>query len=403
MMLLNKSKELIALERKFFYFVSSLFLFFVFFPYLKVFPIRSDTQPGALCLGFFVFILVKNKKLPRTILILLLPLMLAVALSFVSGVEMLSIRSILNYVSVFFISSATYFIFRLRGGFTKKWIPIVVYSWFMVGCLQTFLSATFAHFLLSRASDAYTGRGVIGLAPEPTQYACVCIFLMMLSYLHHPEKRLLPILLLIQILFFAKSSLAVLLLFCFGVYYLICKLSIKRLLVVAVAGYAGFFLLMGPLFAGTRLQTLLLKMPLLIENPWLLVLSDASILDRYFHIYLSIKGCIEFVGIPHGFRLWTDYLLQNLQFYGITTYVTKERIMSGYGGALFELGLMGAIVPISLGLALKKYFKAAKSSFVFSALSLTTLMFTPIPLGYPVFGFLIGYLCYYSSSDGNTH
>ena len=396
MMLLNKSKELITLERKFFYFISSLFLFFVFFPYIKVFPISTDTQPGALCMAALIFVLVKNRKLPKPILLLLFPLCLAVSLSLFSGFGMLSIQCILNYIALFLVSASTYFVLRIRGGLGQKWLNIVIGIWFFVGFVQTFLYKNFAVFLLSRASNGSMSRGVIGLAPEPAHYASFCVLLLVLSCFHNSDKKLPLVLLLIAILFFSKSTLMVLILAILGLYYVLCGFSFRRLIAVGIAGYLGYALLVSPLFGGTRVQALFIKIPILIENPWVFLLSDASLLDRYLHLFLSIKGFFSCWGVPHGFHLWGDYVVQYLQFYGISARIGLGRIMSGYGAALFELGFFGLFIPVSLGYSLKKYFKVQSTYFYFSLLSLTTFMFTPISIGFPMFGFLIGYLCYYS-------
>ncbi|GAB1536522.1 hypothetical protein ADMFC3_21530 [Geovibrio sp. ADMFC3] len=146
---------------------------------------------------------------------------------------------------------------------------------------------------------------------------------------------------------------------------------------------------------GSRLKNIFFA---LINNPMDLLLIDASINARFFHIYFSIKGFIENYLIPNGYNRWVEYAQQQTSIYA--DYVIYEyfgfkgRIMSGYGGALYELGIFGILIPLSVTILLFKLYRDKLGSFLFFSIFVNLIMFTTISVGFPFFGFYIGLLQY---------
>jgi hypothetical protein len=202
-----------------------------------------------------------------------------------------------------------------------------------------------------------------------------------------------------QIVLFARSTLAVLFLAIFISYWVVvqvfsirrflCAIGVASVLVLAVTAVAQSGAL--PL-EDVRIYKVFL---ILLQSPELLLLVDASVNDRFFHIVFSLLGSVENYLLPNGFSAWFDYLDHVIpRFSPYAWWVSDTRVMSAYGGALFELGGVGLLIPFVVTLLLYRYFEGDKKAFVVAALCIHTVMMTGTPLALPLFPFLIGYLAY---------
>lgn len=387
------------------------FFLSVFFPYLQVIPLPTDTQPYAVLLAIVIYFAARDRGMPSEIVLLLFVFIFSLPLVALGHFDMGAIRSIAGYASLFFIPAATYIVLKYRGGLPERVVAWTVYVWFAVGSVQTFIWADFLTGLSGRGEglDGFGGRGVVGLSPEPTHYAVFSIFLLVLVYLHKRgfrprRRRLLYGMLVVQVVVFARSSMGILfLILLLGCFAIVNLLSVRKLAyliigLAAVAAGATALVQSGTVsIAHTRAAHLA---QILAENPKLLLLTDGSINDRFFQIYFSCLGFFENWLLPHGYASWPGFVTDAMHRYsGYAWAVSKLRIMSGYGAAAFELGFIGLAVPISLTLALRRFFGADRRSFWFMALFLNTIMLAAIPLAFPLVGFLIGYLTYYARRD----
>ncbi len=388
--------------------LAATFYLAVFFPYIQLVPLPTDTQPYALLLSVLVLLAVRSRGMPMEIVLLFFTFLFSLALVVFGGGEFVVLRSIANYTSLFFIAFATYLLLKATGGFSAAALRWVVYAWFAVGLIQTLVYPDFLVALIGRGlgTSGFGGRGVVGLSPEPTHYGMFCIFLLFLTLLHAQalssrEVKRLSALLIIQIVFFAQSAMAVL---CLGIllaYYLgINFLGGRRVLPVL----GGFTLIAGAMIAALQLGWFSLEQTrifalfrVLLDNPSLLVRTDASVYDRVFHIYYSFLGFFQNFLLPHGYTAWPEYVDTVLLRYGdLGWWVTRLRILSGYGSAFFELGLVAILIPLAITLALYRYYRADRRSFLVMALFLNTILLTAIPLAFPLLGFVVGYLAYHS-------
>ena len=142
----------------------------------------------------------------------------------------------------------------------------------------------------------------------------------------------------------------------------------------------------------------------LITHPESLM-SDDSINTRMGIIYFSIKGFIDGYGMPNGFGAFSDYwtieiLKQNIfvQVYG----TPPVRIMSFYGSILFELGVIGLLIPISYSIIIFKAYKKNIKDFLLFFFFLNTILFTAIPLSLPLVGVYMAALLYRSDNSVNA-
>ena len=126
-----------------------------------------------------------------------------------------------------------------------------------------------------------------------------------------------------------------------------------------------------------------------LDNPIELLVEDASINQRIGHIYYTLKGSIENLGLPNGYNKWIKYIEEQYNEYFPWVSPTVS-IMSGYGAAIFELGIIGIIIIIISFKSLRFYLKNKGDNIVF-LISLTLVMFTALPLSNPIYSFFVGY------------
>jgi hypothetical protein len=134
------------------------------------------------------------------------------------------------------------------------------------------------------------------------------------------------------------------------------------------------------------------------------LMSDESINARMAAIYFSIMGFIDNFGIPNGFGAFSNYQEIELPKQDIFTHLRSppHRIMSFYGGILFELGVIGLLIPISYSVILLKAYKKNIKNFLLFFFFLNTILFTAIPVTLPLVGIYIAALLYRSDNSANA-
>lgn len=384
-------------------FIYYCFLVFVFFPYLQLFPTGTDMQPFALfsaVLLFFVFeIKIKKVEIP-----LLWMLLAAFLLLMLGDFSFLTLRSFANYASVFFISYVSFRVLNSGRVNFERFFFTSFFVWFLVSLIQTYIKSDFLTFLVS-ASRTTEDRGVTGLAPEPTFLGIVYLFYLILA-LHIPtlmfRKRLI-FLTVFGILFMAKSSMVMLFLILMLCVFFITHVSLKSLFSFAIS--LASFLYLISFLEGSRLHRLL---EMFISDPYSLVLIDASINDRFFHVFFSLKGFLDNFLLPHGYFAWLPYVKEQLIIYQdfvlIDWFSLGGRIMSGYGGALFELGFFFLTVPLVVVVLLFRLYRDNLRLFFFFSIYVNMIMFSAIPIGFPLFAFYLGFLVFLAEKKaGELH
>ena len=88
---------------------------------------------------------------------------------------------------VFLIPYVAYTSLKSTGGIPYLFFVFAVSFWLLVGSVQLLIDASFLQFILYREqsiSDLIeSGRGVTSLAPEPTFYGIICVFLAIINQL----------------------------------------------------------------------------------------------------------------------------------------------------------------------------------------------------------------------------
>jgi hypothetical protein len=364
-----------------------LFIFFVFFPYIPILSIDGlvNTQPSALVLSiilFFYYIVIKREAMPKQFIFPIILLIIASGFFIISDMSLTSIRSFLGYLSLFFISYTTYILLKKNNGISDNHIKLVIIIWGLAGLIQTYVYPDFLSSILPRFATTEK-RGVVGFATEPSHYGTICIFLLFYS-IFHIKSYLYSFFLLFQIIFFAKSGIAVLLLSLAFVIYIIIyrKFLIGGLIIMITIVFMQISFKY--YIQNTRLEYLI---QIAINSPND-ILSDVSIMDRFSAIYFSLKGFIEHWGVPMGMNAYHEA--------GATS---TGRILSGYGSALFELGIFAFVIPIFFTIIICNYFSENKKMGIVISTFFALMMFTPVPMALPYVSFFGGYLIYYKHKN----
>ena len=385
------------------------FLFFSLFPYLTPVYYGTDTQPWAAFLaGVIILTSFPEYRFPMPIYLLLYTALFSSMLLFFSSLDFMAFRSWFNYVSLFITSAAAYIVFRRNPDIIKKMIVFATYAWLSVALVQYFFDPRFMSFIVSRSSGSLTGgRGVVGLASEPTLCATVCLTLFILTYLVFGfKKKLVLFLLIFQAIFLSKSSTVfaiVALSFVFQLVYIFLKTLVNLMLIffrskigVNKNVYLSLLFLLISFFtalylvpANSRLWDVYAKFQ---QYSWRIFYVDRSVFERIIHPALTIYGFVTNFGLPHGFSAWPDFILATTDNLRVS-----YRIMSAYGAGLFELGAVGVLIPYCVtALFIRFHRRCVKNNvlMIFFLSAMTGILISSIPLATPHFGLIIGFLSY---------
>ncbi len=385
------------------------------FPYISVVRLPFDTQPYALLLSLLIltgFLATGKLGLPRFLWILAIPAVYSIAMFFVSkGSEFGALRSIAGYLSVFTISAAAYTVSRYLS---PKLFGFSVFIWLVVGVVQAMFDGGYGTWLVPRVSTSPL-RGVTSLAVEPSSYAVMNIFFILLNELFYSRRlyrRRWYILILcaavLQIIL-SLSSVGLLLLSAFllarsisilmahkggrSIYSRIWAASLPWAVLIALV---GLFWTEGYL-SETRAGRLMADF---LDDP-VSVLDEPSVEDRLTHIVVPFYAFMSGGWWGFGLASWGEHGRQLAsgiggRFANLSPYASfGDRILSGWGSALFELGVFGLIMIA----AISKVFldqaardRARRHLYLLFLLLIHLIMISAVTLALPVFSFFVG-LC----------
>ncbi len=363
-----------------------------FFPYIRIIEFPTDTQPYAFVFSLLVIALFSDFKAPKYFqLYIYFILLFAPIVGIHSGLDLIFIRSFVGYLSFFTISWAAFILFK-KVEISKNLFTIIVLIWFFVGFIQLFLWPQFGSALVSgfRTTEE---RGVVSLAPEPSYYGIVCLSLLIFNVLIY-RSNLVYLLCFVQIVIFAQSFMIMAYLVLFIYFLVVAKSSVTKRLLLLTLPFVAFYLLsvLFPVIESESESRALKLLSFVVESPFQVFKLDASANDRLSHIYFSFKGAFENFLLPNGFAKWSQYITQQVQASDFFWWFSSGRIMSTYGSALFEFGILGLSLPMTINYVIYKKRKNLKSNTIFLFLFLNLFLLGAIPLAYPPLGVLIGYL-----------
>ena len=401
--------------------ISNILLLLVLFPYISLSYTPYDTQPYTLIFSFFIFsILVVKKKnnlsFPRPLGCILLIFLYAICIYHLFSDHVYAYRSLAGYASIFFIALASYKTFKYIN---VKYYIISVFIWLFFGVVQLTTDKYFCSWLLPRMSSSIE-RGVTSLAVEPSYYAIVCIFLLILNdifYIADKYNKLLYFIIMILLSFQILISLSGLGLLFLTIFFFAKIISVllsggivRNFITVCFCGMVSFFFILSflyiPELQSTRGGALLTNA---INDPIMLFYADGSIADRASHLLLSFYSLIYSHGIGLGLGTWNNnvYALINSAGGWIEEIASVDlsiggRILSGWGSAFFELGIVGVFLFLTVLWIMffgMRRNRKMRSVYLSSSIVIFSIMCMAVPLAFPLFGYIIGIFLYYNYSD----
>ena len=361
------------------------FYFFIFFPYIKILPMESDTQPYACLFSIFLLfiqlpVISKFKNISKYFLMALGVAIVLLTCNFNAS----SVRDVFGYVSILVIYAETLYMIS-RYGFNEKLFHVFSLIWLFVGLIQLYIPSFMTFFIA--ASRTTEGRGVCSLAVEPSYYGIVLQFFIIINILTHGDKRY-NIFYGAGIVLLSRSAMSIAYLFVFILLYLLKYRAILVISIILVVAYilvtvSGAF---STLETNTNIRALVLLVKLLKSGPLLLVKLDASINDRIGSIVLSLRGFIDNAMLPRSFGAWNTYLSQVLPSQTMFYNISKGKILCTIGSILFYEGFLGLFCVYKL-ISNVKYMSDKFQRLILS-IFLVLFYLTAIPLAFPMIGFV---------------
>lgn len=365
-----------------------------FFPNISFNLLDFDVSPLPL-MSALIILATTSKKYPSTLYALLIPSFFSVPFILTTyGDWPYFMRLIGVYFTVPLVSMACYKVIDL-GVDMGKIAENSIYISFMAALAQSLISIDVFSFLLqSRTTDS---RGYNSLFAEPSFFGMATFIFCIVYYVANSssEKKIssLPIVTsIISIILLSQSSLVILILIITMLLYLLVNLNLKNtalliamILIVVTAGV---------LIAEGSDSRALKVINLILTNPQDILLIDASISERVMHLYLSLKGSVNNFLMPNGFYDFHDLMIKEMaanQYFWWA--FPSNKIMSGIGSALFEIGLISLITPgILILLSIKN--KYNKGLLVFVMIAPILIYSNAINYASPYLSILIGVLAY---------
>lgn len=163
-------------------------LFFCLFPYVQLITLSSYTQPYGFLSAAMLAMLWPSTipRLPKLDLVFLVYIAslgcVMFSIEFVRALDLREVGFLLSYLTPLVTTAACYAFIRRSPDLVRKCVIYSIFAWLGVSVLQYLISPTFLTFLVTSNSElgsdiVASGRGVIGLAPEPTHAAFHIILL----------------------------------------------------------------------------------------------------------------------------------------------------------------------------------------------------------------------------------
>jgi len=394
------------------------FLFLLaMFPYVSVVSTPFDTQPYCLMVAVFLFLGLLSKpilRFPRPLGLLLVVFLYAGCLYPLCSDYWYGLRSLAGYASTFFIALASYKSFK----YVKlKIFYFAIIAWLFFGLAQLVFGENIGMSILPRMTTN-ANRGVTSLAVEPSYYAIVCVFFLILNEIFYHDLRfshtknryiiIMAVLCLQMLISFSGMGL-----------YLISVFALSKALSFVFSNAKGrlkaafaivllyccviFSFFHIPYLQNVRGHELLAK---IISHPTEFLYIDSSVADRTSHICLSGYSLIYSRGLGLGLGTWNNNATALAACAGGWIRDLSEirlllhgRIMSGWGSVFYELGLCGSLY---IGAFFCTMFRGIRQNakmlpvFVTSMISLFFTMLMSVPLAFPLWGYVFGALLYYA-------
>jgi len=327
-------------------------ILFTVFPFLQILPLHTYNQPYAIVTALLLLLLrpqiffdfPKNDRLVLTWLAVLGVVLFGIAL--LEGVSLREIQYLVAYISPLVLTTALYYVIRRDPERFRRILIYAAVIWIGVSLIQRLISQDFMLFLIVQSeaeSLAFniqqSGRGTLGLAPEPTHHGFHMLLLAMAIHLLRGPPWVVGLALFDAILLaLSSSALAAL-----GFGTIIWALLRARRWPFLIGGVALLisirFALLLVLDPNSRIGFLLTR---LIKNNGADLLLDASVNARFYGMTEPLRVVFENVLIPFGMshETWMDIRGEILSGNPWIMLISGSGPASGYGLILLQGGLL---------------------------------------------------------------
>jgi hypothetical protein len=381
--------------------ISLIATIFVFFPYTMIIPTNFYTQPYAIIFSFLAFLLNINwiiKYFPKNQFYLLLSLLLLGITVFIISCFPYNImqdyKSLLSYISPLFFASLSYYLFVTKPEVLKKIILVTTLIWIITSLIQILIPG-FASSLVGTWSTAgelnfLSGRGSMGLAPEPTHNGFHLIFLAVTTYLVGLDKKISVLCLLVAVLV-AKSASALLVIILASFFYLLYKKK-KYLMFILICGYLVYeiFIRLFLDYFDDNDQRYVFLIKSLIENPFDILQLDYSVNQRIGGIIIGFKELFNSFFLPNGIsnNSWIIESEVIVRKYSWSKGISSSGIPSGFLNLFYQSGFFSIII---ISFIIKQIFKLESSKLgTYLLICFSFVFLGQYMLSNPGFGFTIG-------------
>lgn len=386
--------------------VPKFFLFFGFFPYLFPIGLNTDLQPYALICSILILI-IYPLSINKTTIIYVFNTLIAITIFIVSiifyGYSFDMIRSLANYISLLSITLATYSILKNTNIDIIKLLYLFLLLNIIISLIQLLVHREFAYSFISQPRTS-TVRGVVGVASEPTFFAINLLFYSLIASLYnHKYSKKIIIFSLLLIIFASQSTMVILYLLIFIFLHVTFESNLK---IKFITTFLLSVLIIITLNLDINIEYRSLNIINKIINEPSNLFNDISIHQRAVDIIFSLYGFITNIGFPHLWGRWgieLHEMVLNFPWANQPWISLGNRIMSGYGAALYELGIIGALYIYVLINLHKKLYKNNNPRFYVRTIFIILLMLSSVQLSNPLYSIYIGVLLYITrqTSDEN--
>lgn len=382
-------------------FIYCLTLIFCLFPYTQIVKLDSYTQPYALLLSIAAAMAAHptlRHTFPKKDAIALISLagmgIIGFLISCMPNPDPQEVKYLIIYISPFFFAVAGFAIATEHPKATDRIAMAAAATWIAVGVIQTFIAPGFASQFAGGSTEAAeivvdSGRGTLGLAPEPTHFGFHMIVLAAAVVLAG-GRNWLSIACLVTAILIARSSSAVLALSLGAVIYLTIFGKKARFLVLLVI---PLYFLLGTLLENNALPENVRLVVLLKEfyhDPFYMITSDTSANARLGGIYVGAGQIISQMFAPAGLATnsWTSLIGPLLAENPWLIVLSEAGIPSGVLIVIFQLGFLG-IIPLFyiLGRMMTGLFSYYET---FLVCAMVFVFFSQYMISTPGFGLIYG-------------
>jgi hypothetical protein len=362
-------------------FIKNLLLIFVFFPYLTPIDTPWSLQPYALFFSCLSLITIKHKKIHLNILFLLIVAICSILIAVIKLSDLInSLRSVANYISMPLIIWALYKL-NLSSQYVIKFVKLTAIIYFIIGILQISILPGFLSFLVPHQAGAEfissSGRGVSSLTPEPSYFGFIMLLYFFLGII--TKESLLIIISLFSVLFLSQS------------FSVISVLLVTLFLFFTLKNFKFFFtsicltlLIISLLFSirnnfSTETRSLVLLNNIFLDGFSNTIENDASATGRLYHISYPIISSFTSFFIPFGY----DGLPNG-----------DTRILSGIGGAIYELGFFSfLLLYVICNILFCNIFLKHNLKYGIG-IGMLLFLLNANQVGMPIYCFILSYLLY---------